>query len=210
MIAVVAKLQYAEESVTMVNNAYKYINQSFQNEYKERSDSLRQRVSAWRDGPAVGRVERPTNVARARELGYKAKQGIIVVRVKVEKGLRKRIKASGGRKPSKSGRFFALRKSLQSMAEERAARKYSNCEVLNSYYIGEDGKYKFFEAILLDRDHPALLGDPFYSRIISQRGRAFRGLTSSGRKHRGIMDRGFGTSRNRPSVRAGQRNITRV
>lgn len=191
-------------------NTYKYINQSFQKEYKERDEHLRQRVSAWRAGPSVARIERPTNIARARELGYKAKQGIIVVRVKVEKGLRKRVKAAGGRKPSKSGRFFALRKSLQAMAEERAGHKFTNCEVLNSYYVGEDGKYRFFEAILLDRDHPALLNDPFYSGIIGQRGRVFRGLTSAGRKHRGIMDKGFGTSRNRPSVRAGQRNIIRV
>ncbi len=191
-------------------NSYKHIDQTFQEEYKNRAEVLKNRVSAWRSGAAVERIEVPTNLARARQLGYKAKQGIIVARVKVEKGLRKRIKPRGGRKPSKMGRFFAHVKSLQSMAEERASRRFMNCEVLNSYYVGEDGRYKFFEAILLDRSHPALMNDSFYANIIRQKGRAFRGLTSSGRKHRGIMKKGFGTSMNRPSTRSQQRGIVRV
>jgi large subunit ribosomal protein L15e len=193
-----------------MDNAYKHMNQTFQNEYKNRDDVFRARVSLWRDGPAVERVEHPTNIARARELGYKAKQGVLIVRVKVEKGLRKRIKPRGGRKPSKMGRFFALRKSLQAMAEERAGRKYSNCEVLNSYYVGEDGKYRFYEAILLDRNHPVIKSDPVYASLVQQKGRVYRGLTSAGRKHRGIMRKGYGTHQNRPSVRANQRRILRV
>jgi large subunit ribosomal protein L15e len=191
-------------------DSYKYIKETFQNEYKNRDAMMKAKVSEWREGPAVIRVERPTNVARARELGYKAKQGVLIVRVKVEKGLRKRAKPRGGRKPSKMGRYFALTKSLQAMAEERAGRKFSNCEVLNSYYVGEDGKYKFYEAILLDRDHPVIKSDPFYSGVVGQRGRVYRGLTSAGRKHRGLMRKGYGTTQNRPSVRSKQRDILRL
>ncbi len=189
---------------------YQHIDRTFQEEYANRSEILKRRITEWRNGPAVERVDKPTNIARARKLGYKAKEGVIVARVKVERGLRKRRKMRGGRKPSKSGRFYAYRKSLQSMAEERAARRFSNCEVLNSYYVGEDGSYKFFEAILLDRSHPAIMSDPFYAGIIGSRGRAYRGLTSSGIKHRGIRMKGFGTNRNRPSVRSSQRHILRV
>jgi large subunit ribosomal protein L15e len=163
---------------------YKYINSTLQEQYKNRDEYYRKKIAEWREAAPIVRLERPTNLSRARELGYKAKQGIIVVRTRVIKGMRKRAKPKGGRKPSKSGRFFSYKKSFQSVAEDRAARKFLNCEVMNSYYVGEDGKYKFFEVILLDRAHPALKNDPFYSSIIAKRGRSFRGLTSSGTKHR--------------------------
>ncbi len=189
-------------SSVQIMGAYGYIQKSFREEYKARSAELRDRIIAWRKEPSVERVARPTNITRARELGYKAKQGVIVVRVRIRRGLRKRVKPMGGRKPSRSGRFFAYRPSSQSVAEGRAARKFSNCEVLNSYYVGADGDYKFFEVILLDRSNPSITGDRHYSTVVDQKGRVFRGLTSSGRRHRGIIKRGFGTSGNRPSVRS--------
>ncbi len=185
-------------------NSYKYINKTFRSEYKERSQGLKQRIAAWRRQSPVERVQKPTNIARARELGYKAKQGVVVARVRVKRGLSHRGKIVAGRKPSKEGRYYAFRKSLQAVAEERAAAKFTNCEVLNSYYVGEDGDYKFFEVVLLDAAHPGIMGDPNYSGIVAQRGRAARGLTSAGRKHRGMANKGFGTSWNRPSVTSGQ------
>ena len=115
--------------------AYKYIKENFQQGYKERSDVLRARIAMWNSESSLTRIEKPTNVARARELGYKDKQGVVVVRARIKKGLRKREKPRGGRKPSKSGRFFSRKKSLQAIAEERSSRSYSNCEVLNSYYF---------------------------------------------------------------------------
>ncbi|MEM3791344.1 MAG: 50S ribosomal protein L15e [Candidatus Micrarchaeaceae archaeon] len=187
-----------------------YIRESFIQEYKERSKELRLRIAGWRKEPPVKRIEKPTNIARARRLGYRDKQGVVVIRVRVRKGLSKRRKIRVGRKPSKMGRFYAYRKSSQAIAEERANRKYSNCEVLNSYYVGEDGEYKFYEVILLDRAHPSIAKDPIFSKIIRQRGRAFRGLTSAHRKNRGLMKKGFGAEKNRPSVRSKQRNILRI
>lgn len=164
--------------------AYKHISSNFRKSYKEREDIVKSRLMQWRDQSSIVRVKKPTNIARARQLGYKAKQGVIVVRVRIRKGLRKREKPRGGRKPSKSGRFFAMGKSFQAMAEERAARKFINCEVVNSYYVGEDGSDKFFEAILVDREHPAMQKDSFYSQIIRRNDRSFRGLTHAGREHR--------------------------
>ena len=75
--------------------------------------------------------------------------------------------------------------------------------MLNSYFVGEDGNYKFFEVIMLDRTHPAILNDPNYTGVIAQRARAVRGLTSAGRKFRGLVKKGFGTNRNRPSLTQG-------
>ncbi len=168
--------------------AYKYIKESFQKGYGERSDEIKARIARWNAEPALKRVEKPINVARARELGYKDKQGVVVVRLRIRKGLSKRSKPRGGRKPSKSGRYFSRKKSLQAISEERCSRSYSNCEVLGSYYAGEDGKSRYYEVIMIDRAHGSVLADQLYSGMLA-RGRAFRGLTASGRRHRGIMSR---------------------
>ncbi len=185
--------------------AYKYIKESFQQSYKERSEAMKNRLMQWNSESTLIRIEKPTNIARAREIGYKDKQGVVIVRARVRKGLSKRAKPRGGRKPSKSGRFFARRKSMQSIAEDRASARFTNCEVVNSYYAGEDGKNRYYEVILVDRASPSVSSDPIYSRVIGMKGRAFRGLTSSGKKHRGLVGKSEGTDVSRPSVRAVQR-----
>ncbi len=164
--------------------AYKYIRNTFINEYKVRSDEYKNRLAKWGKENSIIRVDKPTNLPRARVLGYKAKQGLIVVRVKVKKGRKKRAMVGGGRKPSKNGRFFSRATSMQSIAEVRATKKYSNCEVLNSYYVGDTGPYKFYEVLLVDSSHPAITKDPILKDVAKQRGRAERSLTSSGKRHR--------------------------
>ncbi len=164
---------------------YKFIRETWQ----KLKDLRKERVVKWAKEPVIVRVEKPTRLDRARSLGYKAKQGFIVVRVRVKKGTRKREKPSGGRKPSKAGLVKIKSKvSLQRTAEMRAARKYPNLEVLNSYYVGESGKYKWYEVILVDPNHPSIQNDPNINWITkpSNRGRAFRGLTSAGKKSRGL------------------------
>ena len=159
--------------------AYKYITEAFQREYRERSGAYKQRVIGWRKKPAIETVERPTNLTRARRLGYKAKQGYIVVRVRVDKGRRTRRKPMGGRKPKNNYMFVQPGRSHQVIAEQRANRRHRNLEVLNSYWVGEDGNYKYFEVILADPTKPSVN----ISSAIRQ-GKSFRGLTSSGRKGR--------------------------
>lgn len=74
------------------------------------------------------------------------------------------------------------------IAEKRAARKYPNMEVLNSYYVGKDGENKWYEAILVDSSHPAVWRDKDLGWICEKqhRGRVFRGLISTGKKMRGL------------------------
>lgn len=166
--------------------AYKEIKKSIVNGYKERSDQYMRRMLEWRSQPSLVRVERPTNIPRARELGYKAKRGIIVARVKVIGGAKKRRHFDGGRKPSKSGRFFTRVKSMQAIAEDRAARKFDNYEVLNSYFVGKSGSDTFYEVIMLNPGEASIANDLALSAIASKRGRSFRGLTRAGRTHRGV------------------------
>ncbi len=165
--------------------AYENIRQTVRAELKERSDTYKSHIIQWNASPTVTRIEKPSNLYRARILGYKAKEGVVMARVRIKKGRRKRPQVGGGRKPAKSGRFFSRAKSLQAIAEEKAARKFLNCEVLNSYYAGETGDTKYFEIILLDRSSPRIKSDKFYSKIINRKGRAQRGLSSSGKRYRG-------------------------
>lgn len=161
----------------------------FKNEDLEKM--VKSRLEEWRGQPSVVRVERPTRLDRARALGYKAKQGYVIVRVRVRKGGKPRrlYERSGGRKPSSAGLLkFTARKSDRWIAEERAARKFPNLEVLNSYYVGEDGRYKWFEVIMVDPHHPSIKNDEKINWICSSknRRRVFRGLTSAGKKARGL------------------------
>jgi len=161
--------------------AYKYIQETFQKEYKEGSKEYKTRVIAWRKEETITRVEKPTNVTRARRLGYKAKQGYAVVRVKIKKGRRRRRRPKGGRTAKHAYLYVQPGLSHQTIAEQRANRKFKNLEVLNSYWIGEDGNYKFFEVILADRTRETSKGSS-----TERKGKVFRGLTSKGKKSRGL------------------------
>ena len=66
---------------------------------KENPMELRQKAVIWRNQNAVTRVEKPSRIARARRLGYKAKQGIIVIRMRVGTGGMRKQRPRGGRRP---------------------------------------------------------------------------------------------------------------
>lgn len=163
------------------------------------------RLQQWRREGSVVRVERPTRIDRARTLGYRAKQGIIVARVKVRRGGRRKSRYIRGRRTNRMGMSrITAGKSIQRIAEERASRKFVNMEVLNSYWVGEDGRSKYYEVILVDGHHPAIKNDAHLGWMADpkQRGRAERGRTSAGRKGRGMRKRGKGTEHTRPSIRS--------
>lgn len=157
--------------------AYKYIQKTLQTQYKERDAAYRKKIITWRREPVFLRVEKPTNLARARTLGYQAKPGYVLVRTRIAKGRRRRPTPMGGRKPRHNYMFKQPGHSHQAMVEQRVNRVYPNLEVLNSYWVGEDGTHKFFEVILVDPQHPAVT-------VKLAKRRAFRGLTSAMRKSR--------------------------
>jgi large subunit ribosomal protein L15e len=167
-----------------------------------------QRKQEWRRQGAIERIDRPTRLDRARSLGYKAKQGIIVVRVAVRKGGARKQRFKAGRRSKRQGvNRLGRRKSIQRIAEERASRKHPNLRVLNSYWVGEDGSQKWHEVILVDPEHPAIQNDDDLNWICdsAHKGRAFRGLTSAGKRGRGLNKRGKGTEHVRPSITSDRR-----
>lgn len=173
-------------------------------------DLMWERLIIWRREPNFIRLERPTRLDRARALGYKAKQGIIVVRGHVRKGgLQKRMGYKGRRAKREGMKKITMGKSLKRIAEERAAKRYPNLEVLNSYWVGEDGKKVWYEIILVDKHHPSVMADKNLNWLCNSanKNRVFRGKTSAGRKGRGLHWKGKGAEKARPSVKAHDRQI---
>lgn len=141
----------------------------------------------WRRENSVVRVDKPLRVDRARSLGYRAKQGFCVYRVRVRKGGRKREQYHAGRKPKKAGlKRFSTGKSLKWIGEERVQRKHPNLVVIGSYEVGDDGKHKYFEVLMVDPHHPNIYKSEEYAWSLFKKKNALRGLTSSGRKSRGL------------------------
>lgn len=148
----------------------------------------RDRLVEYREEPMVMRISKPTRLDRARELGYKAKDGIIVVRSRAFKGMRKRPAIRGGRRPKRYGlTHFTAAKSKQRISEEHANRKYPNMEVLNSYWIADDSKHVWYEVILVDPMSPVIQADKTLNWICynTHKRRAIRGLVhkTHGKSH---------------------------
>ncbi|MFB6131880.1 MAG: 50S ribosomal protein L15e [Halanaeroarchaeum sp.] len=193
----------------MTRSFYSHIKEAWRNPGDGKLAELQwQRKQEWRDEGAIERIDRPTRLDTARELGYKAKQGVVVARVSVRKGTARKSRHRKGRRSKRQGvNRIGRKKNLQRIAEERATRKFRNLRVLNSYWVGEDGSQKWFEVILLDPNHPAIQNDDDLDWICddTHAERALRGLTSAGDRGRGLQNRGTGTERSRPSVSAGKR-----
>ncbi len=185
---------------------YKYVQQNFE-QLRDNKDLWRQRMVSWRREPTTLRLDYPTRLNRARALGYKAKQGVFVVRQRVLRGGHKRPDIKGGRMPKNSRQRMELRKNYQLIAEERANLAFPNCEVLNSYDLAKDGRNYWFEVIMFDPQHPVVASNLQLAGFSSgkHRGRAYRGLTSAGRRVRGLLWKGKGVEKARPSRRSHNR-----
>lgn len=177
-------------------NAYDYIKKNVQ-------AGLQKKMIDWRKSNSIVKLEKPSDIGRARILGYKDKKGIVVVRVRINRGGRKREMKNKRKRSKRKTNRLTLKMNYQWIAEARVASKFTNLEVLNSYLISKDGQHYFYEVILIDPEQPEIKKDKDFSWINnpSSRGRVFRGLTSAGKKSRGLRSK----SRNlkvRPSLRA--------
>ena len=101
--------------------AYKYLEELYK---RKQCDILRflLRVRAWqyRQLSSVHRASRPTRPDKARRLGYKAKQGYCIYRVRVKRGGRKRKVAKGicyGKPVTGGVSQLKFQRSLRSVAE---------------------------------------------------------------------------------------------
>ena len=166
----------------------------------------RERMIEWRKSDALTKVDHPLRLDKARALGYKAKKGFIIIRVKLKRGGHKKPRPNKGRRGKRMTTRKTLKMNYKWIAEQRVGRKYDNLEVLNSYPIGKDGIYAFYEVIAVDPSKPEIKNDKKINWICKpgNKKRASRGLTSAAKKSRGLRNK-HPTSKVRPSVRAGKR-----
>ena len=172
--------------------AYKYVEELYK---KKQSDVLRfiLRIRCWefRQLNVIHRASRPSRPDKARRMGYKAKQGYVIYRIRVRRGGRKRQVRKGqvmGKPAGHGVNQLKPTRNLQALAEERVGRKCPNLRVLNSYWVNQDATFKYFEVILVDPSHKAIRRDPRANWICKpvMKHRENRGLTSAGRKSRGL------------------------
>jgi len=172
--------------------AYRYIQELYR---KKQSDVLRYllRIRVWqyRQLTKLVRSPRPSRPDKARRLGYKAKQGFVIFRIRVRRGGRKRPVPKGctyGKPKSHGINELKPYRCLQSVAEERVGRRFGGLRVLNSYWVAQDSSYKYFEVILVDTAHNAIRRDAKINWICNavHKHREMRGLTSAGKSSRGL------------------------
>uniref|UniRef100_A0A336LQ38 Ribosomal protein L15 n=1 Tax=Culicoides sonorensis TaxID=179676 RepID=A0A336LQ38_CULSO len=172
--------------------AYRYIQELYR---KKQSDVMRYllRIRVWqyRQLTKMHRAPRPSRPDKARRLGYKAKQGFCIYRIRVRRGGRKRPVHKGctyGKPKSQGVNHLKPYRNLQSVAEERVGRRLGGLRVLNSYWVGQDAAYKYYEVIMVDPHHNAVRRDPKVNWLCKavHKHRELRGLTSAGKSSRGI------------------------
>ena len=130
------------------------------NIWRANAPELRSRVVSWRKENALTRIAKPSRIQKARRLGYKAKQGIIVIRMRVGTGGMRRKRPRSGRRPKHLGvTRIKADVSMKGVAERRVLEKYPNMKLLGSYFLYKDGMHYWFEVILADPSHPRISKD---------------------------------------------------
>jgi len=169
----------------MAHGFYHYIKQAWK---KPDAETLRKRMTEWRQENVISRVEKPLRLDKARALGYKAKKGFVIARVRVRRGGHARPRPNKGRRGKRMHTNKNLILNYRTIAEQRVAKKFRNLEVLNSYNIGKDGMNYFFEVILVDPQANEIKNDKTMKWISTgkHKKRVLRGLTSASHKSRGI------------------------
>jgi len=165
----------------MTKNAYSYIKQAIRN-------NLKQKLITWRKEKVVEKLDKPTDIGRARNLGYKDRKGFVIARVRVKRGGHKKPRPRKGRRSKRMTIRKSLKMNYQWICEQRAQRKFKNLEVLNSYQIAKDGQHYFYEVILVDPNRPEIKKSKELKWIANKKNkkRVLRGLTRAGKKARGI------------------------
>jgi len=188
--------------------AYRYLQELWKRKQCEAMQFvLRLRTWEYRQLPVMHRCTRPSRPDKARRLGYKAKQGYVVYRCAVRRGGRKVMAAKGiiyGKLKSQGINKVKAMKSFRALAEMRVGRALGDLRVLSSYWVGQDGTYKYYEVICVDPACNSIRNDPRINWICkaSHKHREARGTTSAGVQSRGLRERGNKVNKKRPSRRA--------
>lgn len=134
--------------------------QTWLNMWKNTSQEVRTKLTLWRKQNTITRISSPSRIPRARRLGYKSKNGIIVVRIRVSSGGMRKQRPKAGRRPKHLG-VTRIKASInmRHVAENRVLKKYRNMTVLGSYFMYNDSKHYWYEIILTDLHQKTIIKD---------------------------------------------------
>ena len=118
---------------------------------KNNYSAIRGRTIAFRKANTIVRIDRPSRLDRAKALGYKSKQGVVVVRIKVSRGGMRRQRPKAGRRPKHLGvTKMKANVSTKQTAQRRVKERYPNLILLNSSLslCNFSSKDVFFKSII--------------------------------------------------------------
>ena len=117
----------------MSKSIYSYVRDQWKVPSANLKSLQKERLVSYRREDASTKIVRPTRLDRARSLGYKAKQGYVLVRTRIRRGGMRKHAITSGRRAKRTGiSKITMGKNLQMIAEERTGKKYPNLEILNS------------------------------------------------------------------------------
>lgn len=201
---------------TLTMGAFRYVTELWN---KKQSDVMRflLRIRAWeyRQQNILVRVPHPTRPYKARMLGYKSKAGYVIYRQRIARGgRRKHIRKSHNvGKPASAGiTKLKPKMGLRAIAELKAGKRLGSLRLLNSYWVNEDGKFKWYEMIFIDPFHQKIREDPRINWICAakHKHRECRGKTSAGKMSRGLRHKGANAHKKRPSRAAAYKRGNQV
>lgn len=139
---------------------YSYLRELWAEKPEELRRLMKERMIRWRKEPAVVRVDKPLRLDKARGLGYRDKKGFVVLRVRVRKGGFAKPRPRSGRRQKALGVVkHKVNVSLKDEALGRAWRNYRNLYPLGAYWLASDGRYSWYEVIMVDPYHPSIISD---------------------------------------------------
>src|SRR6187200_2066761 len=104
-----------------------YISATWTKMWRSNTDELKSKAISWRKEPVLHKIPKPSRLDRARRLGYKAKQGILVVRARVGRGGMRKQRPVSGRRPKHIGVVHIKQSdNMRKVAERRVNEKYPN------------------------------------------------------------------------------------
>ncbi|MCS7129573.1 MAG: 50S ribosomal protein L15 [Candidatus Caldarchaeum sp.] len=140
-----------------MTSVYKLLNKSWRQRPATLLSAIRARMVAWRKEKSVVRVDKPMRLDRARALGYRAKPGYVVLRVRVRRGGFSKPRPRSGRRPKAIGVVrHKVNLTTKEEAIQRGLKRYPNLKPLGAYPLASDSIYKWFEVIAVDPSHPAV------------------------------------------------------
>lgn len=146
---------------------YRQIGRTWQEIFSEKKGDILKRIVEFRRQSAIIRIDRPTRIDRARAIGYKAKKGVIVVRARVARGgMRKKRPRSGRRQKHMGVVKVKAEISMKEVAERRVKERFPNLRLLGSYLVWRDGRYSWYECVLIDPQRNEIIRDYNYRRTL--------------------------------------------